>query len=155
MQTRPIKICDLLTSNSQILGQTLHHARLLAHINRKLQALLNPSLARHCIVANYANGILTLQTDSGSWATRLRYALPALRDALQQLPELDALKQIEVRIAPRSEPHTQTAQRPTLTPQSREIIRQCSAAIDDPGLRNALERLAACGTKRKGKQVPN
>ena len=65
-----------------------------------LRAALPEELAAAIVAAQLKGGVLTVQVASSGWASRLRFALPALAARLQaQTPEIVTIK---VRVAPAS-----------------------------------------------------
>src|SRR5690625_1595173 len=79
---RPLK--SLLHTVDAELGSIVRHA---AHLRRVREAVLTALPAQagdHVHVASVDPGRLLLHVDSAGWATRLRYAEPAMRHALAQ-----------------------------------------------------------------------
>ena len=98
MTTKPEKtIRSLLNNNNGQLGQLLKKNQQLETINALVQPLLDEELALHCQVANFREGCLVLQADSAAWATRLRYQIPVLLQALRtpdRLPNIATIRLI-------------------------------------------------------------
>lgn len=123
--------------------------RQLAVIERQVRACLPADLAEHCQVAGIGDGCLRLATDSPAWAARLRFQGPRL---LKQLTHqgLTALRTVQVRIIPLAAKPAPPSRKPHLANENAQLLEQTAKAIDDPGLAQALRRLARhrAGPKR-------
>jgi len=109
---------------------------------------LPESLRPHCLGAELHDGKLRITMDSPAWASRLRYLLPRLEDALKRLPMPEA-RSVDVRTGrpSRTSPAPGPGKPPResssgLSAESREHIRQSARCIPDPAIRRAFERLA-------------
>jgi hypothetical protein len=100
---KPIPISELLAlSNSKLksLQAGMESAnRVLAAVQHTLPAELVP----HVFGASIdETGVLTLLVDSGAFATRVRYALPALVGAIETAAEKGRISRTQVRVRPRA-----------------------------------------------------
>lgn len=66
----------------------------------QLRAVLPPSLAPHCRVANVQGGRMTIHVASASWATRLRLTMPEVEPALRSLLDFAGVEDIRIRTMP-------------------------------------------------------
>jgi len=98
---KPIPVSELLAQGKAKLERLKTGAeaanRVLGALQQALPAELVPTVWGATLDPE---GVLTLVTDSGSWATRIRYALPALVPALARELGQDIVKTI-VRVRPR------------------------------------------------------
>jgi len=109
-------------------------------------------LASRARPVRYEAGILHVHADAPVWISRLRHQQSALLGALRQEPELAGLAQIRARVVPpESAPDAAPpAPAPTrLSAKAAEAIARTAATIAHPGLRGALERLAAGAAPRR------
>jgi len=148
MTAHPLPLRRILNSNQQL-------ARLLqqAEENRRnlewIRGALPADLATHLREASVENGTLVLLTASPVWASRLRYAGPKLKAALNFDGE------IRVKVLPSGSaapPPNRKPKRPraeALSTENAKRIRTMAAAINDPGLSGALTRLAALGSEKR------
>jgi hypothetical protein len=115
--------------------------RQLAVIERQVRACLPADLAEHCQVAGFGDGCLRLATDSPAWAARLRFQGPGL---VKQLTTqgMAALRTVQVRIIPLVVKPTPPSRKPHLATENAQLLEQTAKSIDDPGLAQALRRLA-------------
>ncbi len=104
-------------------------------------------LAEHVCPVRYAQGVLSLQTDSPVWASRLRQYEPELIARLRREDYLRALRGLRVRVVPSraAQPSRSAAQRAVPKRPSKQVaaaIRGTAENIADPVLRACLQRLA-------------
>lgn len=115
--------------------------RQLAAFERQVKGCLPADLAEHCQVAGLRDGCLRLATDSPAWAARLRFQAPRL---VQQLTHQGAtgLRSVQVRIIPPTKQPMPPARKAHLATENAQLLEQTAEAIEDPGLAQALRRLA-------------
>ncbi|MFT8258629.1 MAG: DUF721 domain-containing protein [Candidatus Symbiodolus clandestinus] len=122
----------------------------LQRVNQLLALLLPPPLPLYCRVANYRQGIIIVETSSGSWLLRLRYEQMNLITALRQ-QLLPALVTIEFVVNPQLAYRQSDSrhQRSTHSVPAAKVITPCTAQklqqlaeFAPAGLRNILLQLA-------------
>lgn len=147
--SKPRAIFELLANQfSGEFEQTIQRGRTLRLLWDRLQSMLDPDLAAHCQLLNLRSGIAIIACDATAWATRLRFQIPTLLEALRQLSGLEELRDIQIRLQPVTQaPLQQPKSRATLSSHGAYCLRQCANSVTDPDLRRALERLA----ERQGK----
>ena len=141
MNSRPAPLRSFLESNRQF-GNLLSLAQENQRSTEYVRNLLPSNLASHLIAALRKGDRLLLFTASSVWANRLRFAVPTLRATLDA-----PIRDIRIRIVPQGG-IARTRERNSLqfrflSPQSAEQIRNIAAAIKDPQLSEALQRLAS------------
>lgn len=112
-----------------------------------MESIIGPELSRHCRIQNLRDDSLILQTDAPIWANRLRFALPALLEQLRAQPELQQLRDIQVRVVPNEAPRAKSRARAHLSTTAAALLRHAAEGTADPALREALRRLADNGKK--------
>jgi hypothetical protein len=125
--------------------------RELKQFTRLLQAELDSSLAPHCHVARLTPSQLTIVVDSPAWATRLRFQTTTLLRQLAKKHHIfQSIKNIDIKIYPAR------LQRRAVPPVPRHlssgaatVITDMANSIDNPGLKQALLRLASRSNKPK------
>lgn len=127
-------------------AKLFQRARQLARIERALMAVLPVELRPHARLGGVADNVLRVHVDSPVWHTRLRYVLPQLLPNLNRLAHT-RLQSIECVTRPfeRNASASPKKGKGPLRP-GESTARDLSLAadsIDDPDLRNALQRLAA------------
>lgn len=134
---------ELRSLSSGVLGQMVVRADNLNRLKQIFRAYLPPHLHDHAVLIRMDQDGWEVHADSGSWATRLRYALPNLRPMLGEHLGFDLPKpRIRVRpvIAPPPQPQRS---RLTLTQDNAELLEATARNLPDARLGAALLRLAA------------
>jgi hypothetical protein len=143
----PIRFARLLESRSGRLSPLLERVRLLQRAEHLLRETLGVDLGAHCRAGGLTGGRLVLLADSPVWATRIRYAVPALLERLEGEGDIP-VREIQVRVGRASiarEPASRRA-RP-LGEETARNLRETAEAVGDEALRSALLRLA----RRRGR----
>jgi hypothetical protein len=135
---------EVLRHPTGVLGQLMARAGRLARLSQIFRAYLPPHLRDHAVLVRLDAEGWEVQTDSASWATRLRYALPTIRQALGQQVGL-TLPKPRIRVVPAAVPAQTRRPRLTLTRRNAEVLEAAARTLTDPRLGAALRRLAAHG----------
>jgi hypothetical protein len=132
---------------NDLVKKTLHLARL----NQVFLALLPAYLQNHATLARLDEHGWVVQTDSSAWATRLRFALPELREPLEQLLGI-ALPRPWIRIAPPAvpEPSPPPPRRVRVSAKTVDVLADAAQQFSDPRLGAAMSRLAEHARQRYG-----
>ena len=116
------------------------------------RAQLDAELAPHCYVSGIEDTSLLIYVDTAAWATRLRFVAPQLLPILRSTnPVFSDLSNIKVKVLSQQnetrapESHTDG---PSMSPDNAHGISTLSNSIDDPGLQEALQRLARHGRQK-------
>jgi hypothetical protein len=124
-----------------LLGRLIAQTSELAQSSRIFQAYLPPHLRDHAVLIRMDEEAWTVQTDSASWATRLRYKLYDIRQALgRQLGVM--LPKPHIRVEPVTAPPPLRRPPLALTHKNAQLIEQTAHDESDPRLSAALHRLA-------------
>jgi hypothetical protein len=135
---------EVLRHPAGVLGQLMAQAGQLNRLSQIFHAYLPPHLRDHAVLVRLDAEGWEVQTDSASWATRLRYALPTIRQALGQQVGV-ALPKPRIRVVPAATPAQTQRPRLTLTRHNAEVLETAARTLTDPRLGAALRRLAAHG----------
>jgi hypothetical protein len=145
MATSPLPLNELLQNCNFLrqLGARLSQQRALLE---QVRLQLPEYLAPHCQAVVFEAGRLTLYAASPAWASRLRYLVGELKQGLGS--RITGLREVRVRvigadILPPPGPDPEPI-RP-LSTRNRAILRETAEALQDPGLSQALLRLARHG----------
>lgn len=139
-------LSHLLRDANSPYGRLIERSRLHIDLQARLESLLAPGTIGHYRVQNLREGILILQADSPSWASRLRFELPRLLEQLRAMPGLQQLRDIQIRVATASQPRPMPLRRAHLSQQAAAVLESAADATQDPQLREALRRLARKGS---------
>jgi len=144
MSAKPI--AKILTTRNSGLTSLLEHAEYLQNLTQALRDSLDPSLAKHVTVANLRDQAAIITTDTPAWLTQLRYQAPLILKTLQQIPGLQSLSKVQLKIQPPSQPPMgKPARHMRLSTGSAQMIESASASTDDAELADALHRLSKNG----------
>ena len=148
---------------SASIGALLQGSTPLAHLSVALRqrqrlleavrALLPPDLRSHCLGASREADQLTLVTEAPVWATRLRFATPAL--LVDYAQRGDPLTRIQIRIAPPTAPAAVADVPAPVTRPGPDVathLEAVAASLGDDALARSLAHLA--GTLRAARQTP-
>ena len=151
MSARGKKLTDILHDNHTQLGQLLHKVFQLRELEDILKHYLDDGYLVHTKLGSYQNGKLTLLTESGSWATKLKYQIPDLLSKLRQHPTLAGLRNIEIKVAPHlctplEDPKPKVIETGEISQTTKSMLQQSAESLsDDPlsaQLKAALLRLS-------------
>ncbi|APE29783.1 hypothetical protein BOX17_01685 [Halomonas aestuarii] len=129
------------------LGALMRMATLVERAQVHLRAHLPEEMREHLFVGGFHQGRLALITDRAVWLTRLRYEQPRLLELLHQLPGFEAVTGFTLKVRPVRPTRPPLRQVRHLPEKAADEISSCAADVDDPGLKSALERLAAHAEK--------
>lgn len=147
---RPVK--SLLHTVDAELGSIVRHAGHLRRVRDAILTALPPAAAAHVHVATVDTQRLLLHVDSAGWATRLRYAEPAIRHALAQRLRLHVDKMV-TRVRPELAPAPRARIKRQISAANRGHMRQVAGYIDHPELAQMLLRLAEQGMSAEPSQA--
>ena len=97
MAREPRNIADLLSDPGSALGRLVAGAAKRKSLIMQVKSCIDPELSEHLIGVNVKDDTLILLSDSAAWATRLRYAGPALCKQLSEQFEL-TLHKVHVKV---------------------------------------------------------
>jgi len=140
---------EVLSHLPGVLGQLMAQASQLHRLTQIFHAYLPPPLQEHAVLLRLDAERWEVQTDSAAWATRLRYALPTIRQALGRQLNI-TLPKPRIRVMPATAPPPAQPRRLTLTRRNAEVLETAARALPDPQLSAALRRLAAHGRPELG-----
>lgn len=139
---QPVHVKELLNNDVSSAQSVFSHIESLQLLESCLEQFLDTELFQHCRVANFRNETLTLNTSSASWATRIRYSVPDILNAIGNNQFPVNVKSIRVIVVPEqsfnSSPWTE---RPELSQETADILIKIAESIDDESLSNCIKRL--------------
>ncbi|HEY0634530.1 MAG TPA: DUF721 domain-containing protein [Gammaproteobacteria bacterium] len=138
-------VASLFSDPNGPYGKLIERSRLYHTLHTRLESVLGQEIASHYRIQNLREGLLLLQADAPSWASRLRFELPRLLDQLRASPELRLLRDIRVRVVPPEVPRAPRVRRAKLSSKAASVLEGAADATEDPQLRDALRRLARRG----------
>lgn len=142
-----------LEGKSQNLGPLFAKAKELQALNQKIAAYLSPEIAHYCQVANQMGNKLTLIVANGSIATQLRFqAIDIIRKfhssadpALQKIQTIQCKVYPDIAMTPLQTRSRAKRKVQPLSPETAQIIHDMAESIQDPKLKEIMERIARRG----------
>jgi hypothetical protein len=110
-------------------------------LDQSLKFMLHDPLKQHCWAAGIEKRQLTILTDSGVWATQLRYQQQQILKGINTDLRLN-LNKLRVRISSRHTPPPKPLSKRHLSKKGAAYITQGAQSITDQALRETLLRLA-------------
>lgn len=141
MSKQPEKINSICQHNA-MLAKLAQHAQLIEKLNHTLHQTLPLQFSAHCHLANIKNQTLVIHTDNASFASLIRFQVPALCKTFTEHLKMP-IKHIEIKVRPKITAPI-TIKRPTTTlPESAaKVIQQTAEVIGNDALSASLKRLA-------------
>jgi hypothetical protein len=110
-------------------------------LDQSLKFMLHDPLKQHCWAAGIEKRRLTILTDSGAWATQLRYQQQQILKGINTDLGLN-LNKLRIRVSTRSPAPPKPLSKRHLSKKSAAYITQGAQSIKDQALRETLLRLA-------------
>lgn len=142
-------------SNNPDLQSVFAKVKVLDELNRKIAAYLDPHIATYCQVANLVTGRLIIIVANGSIATQVRLQTPDLIKAFKQDSSLRKVQEIHCKVRPSlalSRFQQQAKKKQKMQPLSTEtaaIIRNIAESLQDPALKEIMQRIAEHTSKQQ------
>ena len=133
---------EYLRRQQGMLGRLMARANRLNRCNQIFRAYLPAQLHDHVVLVSIDRENWTVHADSASWATRLRYALHNIRQALGHQLGIPLPKPC-IRVVPAALSPRPRRLKPTLTERSVKLLEITARNVPDARLGAALRRLAA------------
>ena len=91
-------ISSLLHNEQSTISNLYKKAIFLEKTDLKLKKILDLDIKNHFQLSNIENDVATIATDSSSSATRLRYNIPKILDAINNQLNLVSIKTIRIKV---------------------------------------------------------
>lgn len=139
---RAQSMSTLLSGNGELSG-LMRMAALIELAQQELRQHLPEEIRPHVFVGGYRQGRLTLITDRAVWLTWLRYEQARLLMILQRRPEFEAVLGFHFKVRPVRPPKPSPRYTRQLPAHAADELSCCARDVDNPRLKQALERLAS------------
>ena len=142
-KTYPRSISKYLYKKDSPLSDLYKKALTIQEIDHNLKNILNPTLSSHFILANIKAEIAVIFVKSPAWATRLRYNIPTILDALNNQLNLKTIKTIRIKVQhPQSAKLSKNNSPVSLSKNTVQLLQETAKGIDDLELKNSLINLS-------------
>ena len=138
-----LPISKLLKEENLPIAHLYEKAKSIQELDNKLKKYLDPSLHNHFQLANIKTDSVVILVSSSTWATRLRYNIPAILETLNNQLNLTTIKTVRVKVKTVTSENKQTPKnRISLSESSAQILRDVADNFNDPELRNCFIKLS-------------
>lgn len=133
----------LIVTRSGHLKQLADRAAQFGALDRVLRTAVGEPLAGHVRLAAVRDGCVVVQAESSAWASRLRFAAPAVLRALGAEPGFENVRSLRVRTRMDAAPAApETPRRARMSAEAAAGLESNAASVADESVRAALLRLA-------------
>ena len=142
-KNKTLPISTLLQDKHSFFAGLCKKANSFQEIDHKLKKLLDPSLQDNFELATIKADIVILLVSSSAWATRLRYNIPAILDALNNQLNFTSIKTVRIKIKkPILDNPTSNKKQIYLSDNSAQFLNEVANNFNDPQLRACILKLS-------------
>jgi len=140
-KTLPIRV--LLQGKHSSIADLCKKANSIKEIDSKLKKTLDPSLQDQFELANIKADTAILLVRSSVWATRLRYNIPAILNALNNQLNLTSVKTVRIKVKKSTHQNTILNKKPIyLSDNSAQFLSEIANNFNDPQLQACFLKLS-------------
>jgi len=138
-KNKTLSISSLLNNDHCSFSALFKKASTIQEIDRKLKLLLDPFLKDKFELANINPDNAVLLVRSSAWATRLRYNIPAILDALNYQLNFASIKTVRIKINKSIPDKPVLIKKPIyLSNNSAQFLNDVANNFNDPELRKCI-----------------
>ncbi len=149
-KNKSLPISSLLNDEHCSFSALYKKANSIQETDRNLKKLLDPSLTDNFELANINADTAILLVSSSAWATRLRYNIPAILDALNNQLNFTTIKTVRIKVKtliPETSPKAEN--KISLSESSAQTLLSVADNFNDPELRECFVKLSKNVNKPK------
>ncbi len=148
----PKSVSRILTTSGGSLQPMLERAYFLQSLTRNLREVVEPALAGHISITNLRDNTAIVAADSPAWLSKLRYQAPVILHQLQQLPGLEHISKVQLKVQPVAEapPEVHPPRHANTSNIGSQALASTANGMADDELADALRRLARQVKKSTG-----
>lgn len=144
---KSVPIGKLLKDKRYAIADLCNKANSIQEINQKLKKCLDPSLHNHFELANIKTDSVTILVNSSTWATRLRYNIPAILNALNNQLHFTSVKTVRIKVKKIVSDISNTTSNKaiktiSLSQNSAQVLKDVANNFNDPELRECFIKLS-------------
>lgn len=141
--SRAVPVRDLISSACPALSGLAAAAKEIKALNRQLESALNEPLRSHVKAANVEGDRLVIQCDSPAWSARVRLLVPRVLESVNRERTRAPIRHVQIITRPEPGGKNPPAPRQArISEQTRRLLENVAADIENPRLRRVLFRLA-------------
>jgi len=138
-----LPISEFLKDKRYPIADLCEKASSIQKINIKLKKYLDPSLHDYFELANIKTDVATILVSSSTWATRLRYNIPIILNALNNQLNFTSIKTIRIKVKKIIPTNPSLQKEPIpLSENSAQILIDVANNFKDPELRECFLKLS-------------
>jgi hypothetical protein len=139
-----LPISNILKDKRYPIANLCNKAKSIHILNQKLKKCLDPSLQNHFELANIKADSVTILVNSSTWATRLRYNIPAILNALNNQLNFESIKTVRIKVNNILSDTTTNLPKKTisLSQNSAQTLLDVADNFTDPELRDCIIKLS-------------
>ncbi len=118
-------------------------SRSISSMTDRVRTMISGPESQHVQSVTPSKSGVIVWTDSPTWASRLRFHVPALTHRLKQCDGFAGVEHVAIRVLPAEAPQPEAKRQVAMSMQSAETLWVCANHVSDPELSDALRRLAA------------
>ena len=142
-KTRDQAIHSVLSGRRSPLGELYEKGLTLQKIEAQLKDELDSSIHDHFSLANIREDTIILLVKSSPWATRLRYVIPAILDAVNHRLGLTSIQTVRIKVEKTVDSPTSAKRKaPSLSLQSAKFLDETARSFSDPELSRCFKKLS-------------
>ncbi len=141
--THPASFGAYLHKKNSTLSDLYQQALAFKEIDQSLKKFLDPSLSSHFILASIKTEVAIILVNSPAWATRLRYNIPTILEALNNELNLKQIKTIRIKVQHSESKRSSTKNKPVfLSKDTAKLLQDSANSINDSELKNCLIKIS-------------
>ena len=138
-----LPISKLLQDKRYPIANLCKKANSIHEIDHKLKKYIDPSLHDHFELANIKTDSAILLVSSSTWATRLRYNIPAILNTLNNELNFTSIKTIRIKVKKIIPDNAIKPKKPmSLSKNSAQVLIDVANNFTDPQLRECILKLS-------------
>ena len=146
---KTLPISALLQDKHSPIADLCNKAKTIRNLDHRLKKCLDPSLKDNFELANIKTDIAILLVNSSAWATRLRYNIPAILNALNNQLNFTSVKTIRIKVKkPVLDNSVSNKKHIYLSDNSAQFLNEVANNFNDPQLRACMLKLSKNNIKQ-------
>lgn len=138
-----LPVSKLFNDEKSSIAKLCKKATSIQDLDHKLKKCLDPSLHDHFELANIKTDSVVILVSSSTWATRLRYNIPAILDALNNKLNFTSIKTVRIKVNTLLPETLSKPSRPIpVSENSARILRDVADNLSDQDLRDCFIKLS-------------
>jgi len=135
------EINRLINAPNTSLAGLIDRAHKILSLQSQVSEVLPEDCREYCHFVSYRKGLLKLQADSATWATRLRFQQPQVIQRLKQIKAFTDIEKIKVLVRPQQVKASPKISAKPISAEAAKHLKAMANSLDQPELSAALRHL--------------